>query len=252
MNIFNDLNSIQLIILCICALLIGLAKTGMNDVNLPAVIMLAFFFNGKTSAGIVLPMLIIADVLGILYYVRNTNWKYIIILMPYALIGITIAIIIGKNIPDNIFNILMSIIIILSLILMIFRINKGDNELPSHWLFSLALGLLGGFATMIGNTAGPLMAIYLLSMKLPKNSYIATGGVFFGIVNLVKLPFHIFYWHTVTYKSFMLDAAMIPLIALGAILGIFIVKKIKEKNYRNVVILLTAFSTICLIIKSLL
>ena len=95
------------------------------------------------------------------------------------------------------------------------------------------------------------MAIYLLSMKLPKNNYIATAGVFFGIVNLIKLPLHIFFWQTINFKSILMDAAMIPIIASGAVIGILIVRKIKESSYRYVIISLTAASTLCLIIKSL-
>jgi len=47
MNIFNVLTLIQFIVLCISAILIGFAKTGMSGISMPAVIILVFFFNGK-------------------------------------------------------------------------------------------------------------------------------------------------------------------------------------------------------------
>jgi uncharacterized membrane protein YfcA len=110
----------------------------------------------------------------------------------------------------------------------------------------MILGLLGGFATMIGNAAGPVMALYLLSMRLPKNSYIGTGAWFFAIVNISKVPFHIFSWKTINLQSFMLDVIMIPAIATGAILGIYLVRFFPEKAYRIFIILTTVLSAFLL------
>jgi uncharacterized protein len=248
--IINSLSQTQWIILSLSALLIGLAKTGMNGLNLPAIVALAFFFDGKTSTGIVLPMLIAADFIGVSYYIKSTNWKYIFILLPYTLLGIIAALFVGKNISNDLFNIIMSILIIIALVIMLYREKNNNGEIPVHWSFSLVLGFLGGFATMIGNVAGPLMAIYLLSMKLPKNNYIATAAVFFALINIIKLPFHIFFWNTVNMKSITLDAMIIPFIAIGAGIGIFIIKKIPEKSFKYFIISLTGFSALCLLVKS--
>jgi len=89
----------------------------------------------------------------------------------------------------------MSIMILINLILMIFRKGKDDNdEMNYSWPLSFALGLSSGFATIIGDAAGSLMSLYLLLMRFPKNFFITAGGVFFGIVNFIKFPFHVFYW----------------------------------------------------------
>jgi uncharacterized membrane protein YfcA len=95
---------------------------------------------------------------------------------------------------------------------------------------------------MIGNAAGPVMALYLLSMRLPKNSYIGTGAWFFFIVNLSKVPLHIWSWKTITANSFTLDLLMIPAIAAGAFLGIWLVKLLPEKVFRIIVISTTLLS----------
>jgi hypothetical protein len=47
---------------------------------------------------------------------------------------------------------------------------------------------------MIGNVAGPIFAIYLLAIHLPKNNFIGTGAWFFLIVNVVKFPLQLFFW----------------------------------------------------------
>ena len=110
------------------------------------------------------------------------------------------------------------------------------------------MGVLGGFATMIGNVAGPIFAIYLLAMHLPKNSFIGTGAWFFLIINFSKFPLHIFVWKTINWNTLTLDVILLPAIALGAFLGIKLVKKISDKMYRTAVIVVTALSAFLLLI----
>jgi uncharacterized protein len=92
------------------------------------------------------------------------------------------------------------------------------------------------------------MAVYLLSMHLPKNSYIGTAAWFFLIINFLKLPLHAFIWDTITWPSLMLDLSMTPAIALGAFIGIYLVKKIPEKPYRIFIIVTTGISALTLLL----
>lgn len=109
-------------------------------------------------------------------------------------------------------------------------------------------GILGGFATMIGNVAGPIFAIYLLAMHLPKNRFIGTGAWFFLILNFSKFPLHVFVWKTITPNTLTLDIMLLPAIALGAFLGIKLVKRISDNLYRTAVIIVTALSAFLLLI----
>jgi len=126
--------------------------------------------------------------------------------------------------------------------------KKDSNFFPDTWWFAASMGVLGGFATMIGNVAGPIFAIYLLAMHLPKNNFIGTQAWFFLIINISKFPLHIFVWKTITWESLKLDFMLLPGIALGAFLGVFLVKKIPDKTYRAVVIIVTALSAFLLLI----
>lgn len=45
-------------------------------------------------------------------------------------------------------------------------------------------GMASGFATMIGNAAGPIFSLYLLAKGAKKNNYMGTFAWFFLIVNL--------------------------------------------------------------------
>jgi uncharacterized membrane protein YfcA len=224
-----------------------MAKTGLSGVGLMVVPLLANVFGGRPSVGLLLPMLIFADVFAVAWYSRHTEWKHILRLIPWALAGVVAATLTGKMISDTTFNRLLAGIIFFGIVILILQDLRSDKiSVPDYWWFSMILGLLGGFATMIGNAAGPVMSLYLLSMRLPKNIFIGTGAWFFFIINLSKVPFHIFSWKTITTQTFMLDVMMIPAIAAGAFLGIYLVKLFPEKVYRIFIILSTVLSALLL------
>ena len=222
-----------------------MAKTGVAGVGMLIVPILATIFGGKSSAGILLPMLSMADVFAVSYYHRHAEWKYILKLLPSTIVGVLVGLFVGNIVNDQQFKVMMGVIILAGLIIMVWRERKNvDAAIPHNWLFSSIAGLLGGFSTMIGNAAGPVMAVYLLSMMLPKNSFIGTGAWFFLIINLFKIPFHITVWKTIDLNTFTLDLAMFPAIMIGAFLGIKVVKIIPEKPYRIFIIVTTALAAI--------
>lgn len=232
-----------------CSFLVGMSKAGVPGVSIAVIPILAILFGGKQSTGILLPMLIMADVFGVSYYHRHANWMHILKALPWAFIGVLIAMLIGNRVNDHQFKAIIAIVIFASITLMVWRDRKNtSNGIPNNWMFAAMMGLAGGFATMIGNAAGPIFAIYLLALKLPKNEYIGTAAWFFFIINLFKFPLHVFNWHTISWNSLLLDAVALPAIALGAFIGIWLVKKVSSQLYRWIVIVVTVLSAILMLV----
>jgi len=121
--------------------------------------------------------------------------------------------------------------------------NK-QNNFTGHPAFAAIFGILGGFATMIGNVAGPVFAIYLLALHLNKKNYIGTTAWFFAIINLTKLPLQFLVWKNIHIDSLLIDAFAIPFVMLGAYTGIKVVHLIKEKTYRWAVVVITFVSAL--------
>ena len=126
--------------------------------------------------------------------------------------------------------------------------TANKDKIPDYLWFAVLMGTLGGITTMIGNLAGSIMALYLLSMRLPKNQFIGTAAWFFLVINIFKVPFHVYSWETITVNSFLLNLIGLPFIALGAFCGFKIVQKISDKNYRWFVIAMTAIAAIYMVI----
>jgi len=244
MEIFEQ-GSIEWLWVMICPIPIGMAKVGLTAVSMPVVPILAGIFGGRLSTGILLPMLSIADVFAVKYYHRHAEWRYILRLLPWAVLGIALGIVVGGAVNDAQFRHILAAVILVGLVIMIIReFQSGTSRISERWWLSALIGLATGFTSMLTNAAGTLLAIYLFSKKLPKNSYIGTLAWFFMLVNLIKIPAHVFIWKTITLDTLLLDIALAPLILMGALLGIVVVKRIPEKPYRFLIIIMTALAAL--------
>jgi len=242
------LSLFDLTIIFFVALFTGMAKTGVHGIGMITVPMLAAVFGGKVSSGIMLPMLVIADVMGVWYYHRHASWSHLKILFPWAVVGVVLGTITGNLINDIAFRSIMAVVVVVSVIIMLWMERDRSETIPNNFWFGPVSGVAGGFTSMVGNLAGSVMALYLLSMRLPKNVFIGTTAWFFLVVNWFKVPFHIFAWHTISVDVLLLNLSTLPVIGLGAYLGVVIVKRIAEKHYRWFIIGMTLLAAVYMMV----
>ena len=235
-----DLSLTQWLVLVGCSLLIGMAKAGIQGTGLMMVPIMAYVFGGRPSTGLVLPMLIIADIFAVRYYNRHAQWGHIVRLMPMALAGVLVGVFVGGRISEASFKAVMAVLIFTGVTVMIWRDLRRIESLPDRRWTAPLTGTAGGFATMMGNAAGPIMSLYLLAMRLPKLNFIGTAAWFFFLINSFKVPFHIIFWKTITPQTLAINLTMAPALIGGVFMGIKIVKVIPEKAYRILVIATTA------------
>jgi uncharacterized membrane protein YfcA len=230
-------------------LCVGMSKTGINGVSAVMVPVMALIFGGKESTGILLPLLCFADLLAVVYYRRSAEWKYIGRLLPWALAGFGAALLADRLVPAGGFKILIGICVFAGLGVMLWNDRRGkDAAVPSAWWFSAVFGVIGGFSTMIGNAAGPVMTVFLLSMRLPKTSFVGTAAWFFLILNYLKIPLQILVWRNISLDSLRFDLLVLPAVLLGAFLGVLLVKKVSEVFYRKLAFFMTLLSASLLFI----
>lgn len=237
------------VLILLAAFIIGLSKAGLKGIDMLNVTLMALVFGGKASTGIVLPLLCVADIGAVIYYNRHAQWKYFWKLIPWMAIGILIGVYTGKDLDEEVFRKIMALIIIITAVMMVVMEWKKTDKMPDHPVFTAGTGLVSGFTTMLGNLAGAFSNIYFLAMRLPKNSFIGTAAWVFLVINLFKLPFQVFYWKNITISSLQTDLLLLPALAIGFWTGIKIVARIKDDNYRKVVIVLTLIGAVFIFLK---
>lgn len=229
--------------------IIGMSKSGIKGFGIVVVALMAIVFGGKASTGIILPLLITGDIFAVFYYHRHAEWKYLIRLLPWMMIGVILGTIAGKDLNEEVFKQGMAIVIFISVIIMIWWDLRKSKVIPKHWSFAGIMGLSAGFTTMVGNLAGSFSNLFFLAMRLPKDNFIGTTAWLFLFINLFKVPFHVFSWETITLKTLTINLYLIPAVIAGMLIGVRFVKKINEKLFRRFILVVTAISAIIIYFK---
>ncbi len=236
----------------------------------------------KQVSGLILPLLIVGDLVAVGSYRRHIQWKFLWKLFPFTALGVLAGWFAMGRIDDRQARLLVGAIILSMvalhlhrrsgsfsfLFLLLFRQRSKftpatpaatptpspaptvsefptlATPLPDHGLwFAPTMGILAGFTTLIANAAGPLMAIYLLAMRLPKMEFVGTGAVFFMILNWFKVPFMV-NLGLITTDSAKFNLLLAPAVILGAVAGRAVLPKIDQRLFENLALLLSAISGI--------
>ena len=249
-EVISQFSTYQIVILCICALLIGVNKTALPGIGILPVVLLADTFDSRLSTGMQLLMLAWADIMAVIYFRRSADWRIILRLLPWSLLGLGIGWwILGYIPPENnaAMKLLIGWIVIGLLILNFVRKRLDPEKIPSGIVPSAFYGSLMGSTTMLANAAGPVSAIYLLSMKLPKEQYMGSGAWLFLIVNWIKVPMF-WYQGRITREVLLADLWMIPLLIAGGFLGIVLFKRLPQKLFENIVMVLVVVAAVKMIL----
>jgi len=242
-----DFSYLQWIISIICALMIGFAKSGIPGSGGLVPPLMASIMPARESTGFVLPLLIMADILAIIYWRRHVEWLQLMKLMPWAWMGIFIGYLGMGQISDEGLKIFIGLLVLILMAVSWIRDRSfTDNRIPGHWLFAAFLGTMAGASSMMANAAGPVMIIYLTAMGLSKENFIGTSAWFFWIINLSKLPFS-HRLDLISVESLQANLLLLPFIITGGIIGILLVHRISQKHFDAVVKILAIGAAVYLI-----
>ncbi len=241
---FPHLAAWQWLLGAFCALAVGIAKTGVPGLGILVVpLMVLTVGDARFSAGWLLPMLCTADILAVILWRRHAAAGKLFSLAPWVAAGMILGAA-ALALPERILRTVVGVIVLLMMFAYLYRRRRGDDSIPAH---PAPYGVAAGFATTVANAAGPVMNLYLLGKRLTKEEFVATGAWFFFLINLTKLP--IYAGHGLFNRtSLLFDAAMVPMILVGAATGRWLVNQMSPRIFEVLVIALTFISTLLLFV----
>ncbi|MES2706809.1 MAG: sulfite exporter TauE/SafE family protein [Verrucomicrobiota bacterium] len=227
----------------------GISKAGLAGVGMLTVLLMAEVVPGKASSGVVLPLLIFADVMAALMFRQRILWPHIRALMWPVLSGIVLGWLIMLKLPDTAFRPVIGAMVLLMLALHLVRsrVPRLAEHLPHSAAFTRGTGLFTGLATMIANAAGPVATIYMLIQKLPKKEFVSTMAWLFLFVNLSKVPFSM-QLGLISGGSLTLNAVLIPAVLAGLAIGRAVVHRLPQGPFQAVVLSLAGLSALRLLL----
>ncbi len=223
------------------ALLVGFSKTGISGLGLVVAVMFASFIPAKQASGVVLPPLICGDLFALAAYRAHAQWVHLWRLLPWTVLGVVAGYFALGRMGDREARVSIGAIILIMTAVQLWRrarTKPGELTEQAVW-FAPTLGVLAGFTTLVANAAGPLMAIYLLAMRLPKLEFVGTSAVFFLLLNLFKVPFMVDLG-LITFDSLGFNLLLMPVVVVGALLGRRILPKINQRVFENLALGLSA------------
>jgi uncharacterized membrane protein YfcA len=232
----------QWTLLVVGALLNGLAKTGVPGLGIVAVVLFALALGDvRLSAGTLLPLLCLADVLALWWWRRHAEVRRLAELAPWVALGVIAAVAV-LGLPQRPLTIIVGTVITAMAVLQLWRRWRGDFTAHSTGA-TVGFGFLAGLATTIANAAGPVMNLYLLGRHLAKAEFIATGAWFFFIINLAKLPVYavqpaLGHPPMLTTATLLTSAVLAPAVIIGALAGQRLARVIPQRVFDATVLAL--------------
>jgi uncharacterized protein len=244
------LDPLHWMLVIVAAISIGLAKAGFAGIGMIAVIAFANMLGARDSTGMVLPLLIAADVGAVIMYRSHARWDYIRRTLPAAGIGVIVGALILSRLDNASFRPILGTIVLGLTIAQLVRMRWPElvpSTLSQSRALAHALGLLAGITTMMANAAGPLVALYFVAVGLPKFEVVGTLAWFFFLINVFKMPFSVGIG-VVHRSSLIFDAILVPPVLVGLLSGRWLIHRIPQRAFEVMMLAFAAVASLRLIL----
>lgn len=234
----------------IAAVTIGISKTAIPGGNILAIALFAAVLPARTSTAAMLLLLMVGDVFALIAYRRHAHWPTLLRLAPAVVAGLLVGFAFLAFADDGIVRRAIGVILLLMIAVTLWRRwrqERADAVAPVRGgALAGVYGTLGGFTTMVANAGGPVMSMYFLATRTPVQVFLGTSAWFFAIINLVKVPFlaGLGLFHG---PVLLMDAVLAPLVVIGALAGIRLAKRMDQRLFDRIVIVLTVVGAVYLL-----
>ncbi|MCL4765322.1 MAG: sulfite exporter TauE/SafE family protein [Hyphomicrobiaceae bacterium] len=214
--------------------LTGLSKGGfLGGIGGLAVPLMSLVISPVQAAGIMLPILIAMDWIGVWAYRRDWSGPNLKIMLPAATVGILVGWAAAAYVTEAQVRLLVGLI--------------GAVFTLDHWLGLRPRGLapgpkvgkgslwgaLAGFTSFVSHTGGPPFAVYMLPQRLPNAVYAGTAVMFFTVVNIIKVPPYLFLGQF-NAENLKTVAVLMPIAPLAILAGVWLTRRVPQEPFYNI------------------
>lgn len=232
--------------------LYGFGKTAMPVAGVVSGPILAVALGPTVAAGFAVPLLIVGDLMGLLYFRQHANWRLIARIVPGVLVGFAITAVLFAFASTTTIARVIGVLLLVSVGLEIVRrrsraLQEVETESGIRRLEVGFYGTLTGVTTVAANSGGAAMSLYLIKMRVPMLAFMGTSVWFFFILNILKLPI-IVPLGLITRESLIANLWFAPVIVVGALVGIATFRRMNQAWFERIALTLSALASIWLII----
>ncbi|MCK5038664.1 MAG: sulfite exporter TauE/SafE family protein [Thermoplasmata archaeon] len=226
---------IAIIMLFFAGLVQGLAGFGFSMVSIPILIIII-------EPQLLTPTIIIHSVIiNIFLFIKvrkDVQLGRIWPLVLAAIAGIPIGTWLLTTVDSDILRLFVGLFIML---IGLAYIKNFRIEIKNERLAFLPVGFISGILNGSITLSGPPVVLTLTNQGVEKKTFRANMIAYFMLLNLATLPFH-FARGLFTDVCINLSFMLLPGMILGAFIGTMLVKKVDEKNFKKMVLVMVTVS----------
>jgi len=247
------------------AALASLAKGGFGgSIGLLAVPMMIFACgeNAELAVGVMLPLLIATDYFAMISWWGQWELRPVWLLLPGALAGVGMGWVVlwaiqrlgAQRQTDQANAVLMLCIGAIAIAFVALQAVRAIRSRPMRfrpvlWQ-AVPIGAAAGLTSTLAHVGGPVVSMYLLPQGLPKGKFVATTVLYYWIGNQVKLvPY--FALSLINPGSLGASLALMPAVVVGVVLGVFLHRRVGQKQFTGIVYVLLALAGAQLVFKAI-
>lgn len=259
---FAGWSAFEIGLLVLAALLVGFAKTAIGGVASISVAIFAAVMPARESTGALLPLLIVGDVFAVWSYRSHARWRTLLRLMPAVVVGVVLGAVFVARVDDTVMRRTIGAVLVMLVAVNLWTRSRQaragvtpdvgpDVGAPAgsetgRRVAAACYGSLTGFTTMVANAGGPVMSLYMLSVRMPMLAFLGTGAWLFALFNLLKIPFSVGLG-LLTWRSLVVDVVLAPAVVVGALVGRRVILRIDQVLFERVVIAVTVLAALNLV-----
>ena len=230
LTLFTDVPSLTAAFVAV--FLVGLSKGGLGGAfALMGVPILSLVMSPMVVAGVLLPVYLISDVVGLYLYRHAYSARNLVILIPAAALGIGIGYLMADRISDDAVRVIVGAVGLGFLAMRLLSRLRGALEArPADVPRGVIWGAVAGFTSFVSHAGGPAFQVYALPQNLSKMAFAGTSTVLFAVINWMKVPPYLAL-DLIGWGDLRIVAILTPVAVIGAWLGYLLIRVVPERIF---------------------
>jgi uncharacterized membrane protein YfcA len=228
----------------LAVLFIGLSKAGFGGgLGMLTTPLCALAFPSRDAIGMLLPLLCAGDAFSMYYYWRKWEARNLWYLLPGVVMGVVLGVHWIGRFTARELNVAIGGIAVGFVIFQVFRdrIFRVEGAFQPNAGLGFLFGLAAGVTSSFAHGAGPVVSMFLVPQRLPKEIFVGTTVLVFTWINWIKVPFFVANG-VITVHTLTQGLLYFPLVPLGVWLGVRLNRRFSEAAFARIV-LATLFLT---------
>lgn len=239
-----------LIMVGVVAFIISLSKGGLGGMagSLSTPLM-ALVLPVNQVLGLLLPIMLLADVFSIALHWRRWNARLVWLLIPGGVVGVSIGTYFIANVSTQVLKIGLATIALLFVVYKLLekRILGSIKYQEKNWHGWLA-GSTAGFTSAMAHSGVPPISIYLMLQNVTPRVFVATSVLFYALLNWIKVPFY-YFTGMFDFQRLWQIAWVFPIVPFGVWIGRWLVTKVSKVVFDNIILVLLVITALLLIFE---